>query len=299
MQQKGLLALNNGLKIAGSMKLFPKILFLASLSCVLITVSIFLFMVALGFPLFEEGLFFSGLGQMWTPDKGVYGIFPMIIGTLLIAFTGAAIAFPVSLGCAALVTGIAGRKVTIILKRTIELMTGIPTVVYGFVGVFLLVPFIREFFESGSGMCILSAAIMLALLISPTMIIVFSESFNQIPFETRLAVDAMGGTKTQNFLYLILPSSYRGIANGLVLALGRASGDTMIALMIAGNSVALPGSILESARSLTSHIALVIAADFQSLEFKTLFACGIVLYLFSATMVLIIRLISSIGRRKI
>jgi len=281
------------------MKLFPKILFLASLSCVLITVSIFLFMVALGFPLFEEGLFFSGLGQMWNPDKGVYGIFPMIIGTLLIAFTGVAIAFPVSLGFASLVTGIAGRKMTVLLKRTVELMTGIPTVVYGFVGVFLLVPVIREFFESGSGMCILSAAIMLALLISPTMIIVFSESFNQIPFETRLAVDAMGGTRTQKFLYLILPSSYRGIANGLVLALGRAAGDTMIALMIAGNAVALPGPLLDSARSLTSHIALVIAADFQSLEFKTLFSCGIVLYLFSATMVLIIRLISSIGRRKI
>jgi phosphate transport system permease protein len=131
------------------------------------------------------------------------------------------------------------------------------------------------------------------------MIIVFTESFDQLPFETRLAVDAMGGTPTQKFLYLILPSSVSGIANGLVLALGRAAGDTMISLMIAGNSVAIPGTVLDSARSLTSHIALVIAADFQSLEFKTLFACGIVLYLFSATLVMIIRLISSNGKRKL
>jgi phosphate transport system permease protein len=281
------------------MKLLPKILFLASLCCVLITVSIFLFMVALGLPLFEEGLFFSGLVRMWDPHSGLYGIFPMIIGTLLIASSGVAIAFPVSLGCASLVSGIAGNKVSAVLKRTVELMTGIPTVVYGFVGVFLLVPFIREFFESGSGMCILSASMMLALLISPTMIIVFTESFDQLPFETRLAVDAMGGTPTQKFLYLILPSSVSGIANGLVLALGRAAGDTMISLMIAGNSVAIPGTVLDSARSLTSHIALVIAADFQSLEFKTLFACGIVLYLFSATLVMIIRLISSNGKRKL
>ncbi len=281
------------------MKLFPGLLFLASLICVLVTVSIFLFMITLGFPLFEEGLFFSSLGQMWRPDKGIYGIYPMIVGTLSIAFTGVVIAFPVSLGASALITGIAGNRISFVLKTTIEMMIGIPTVVYGFVGVFLLVPFIREFFSSGSGMCILSASIMLALLISPTMIKVFSESFNQIPFETRLAVDAMGGTSTQKFLYLILPSSYRGIANGLVLALGRAAGDTMIALMIAGNAVLIPGSPLDPARSLTSHIALVIAADFQSLEFKTLFACGIVLYLFSAMIVLFIRMIASVGRQKI
>ncbi len=285
--------------ISASMKLFSGILFLASLTCVLVTVSIFLFMIALGLPLFEDGLFFSSLGRMWIPDKGIYGIYPMIIGTLSIAFTGVAIAFPVSLGASALITGIADNRISFVLKTTIEMMIGIPTVVYGFIGVFLLVPFIREFFGSGSGMCILSASIMLALLISPTMIKVFSESFNQIPFETRLAVDAMGGTSTQKFLYLILPSSFRGIANGLVLALGRAAGDTMIALMIAGNAVLIPGSPLDSARSLTAHIALVIAADFQSLEFKTLFACGIVLYLFSAMIVLFIRLIASVGRQKI
>ncbi len=281
------------------MKLFPRILFLASLICVLITVSIFLFMFVLGLPLFEEDLFFSGLSKMWMPQKGIYGIFPMIVGTLSIALTSVLIAFPVSLGCASLITGIAGSRVTFILKKTVELMIGIPTVVYGFVGVFLLVPFIRQFFENGSGLCILSASILLALLISPTMILVFADSFNQIPFETRLAVDAMGGTRVQKFLYLLLPSSLSGIANGLVLALGRAAGDTMIALMIAGNAVALPDSMLDSARSLTSHIALVIAADFDSIEFKTLFACGIVLYFFSTMIVLLIRFITYGGRKQL
>ena len=266
-----------------------KFFWIAAVLSLSITVLIFGFMVILGFPLFKGGQFFELLSQPWLPDYGTYGIYPMIVGTLSIAFIGLVFAFPLSLGCSAFISVLGPKRFGQILKKTVQMMTGIPTVIYGFVGIFLLVPIIRELFEHGSGMCILSASILLAILISPTMILFFSDSFDQVPKPFLDAVDAVGGNKAQKILYVILPYSLRGVITGLVLALGRAMGDTMIALMVAGNAVALPDSVLDSARTLTAHIALIIAADFESLEFKTLFACGIILYLFTTFITLSVR----------
>ncbi len=263
-----------------------------------VTILMFGFMVILGLPLFKEGQFFKLLSQPWLPDHGIYGIYPMIAGTLSISLSALAFALPLSLGCSALISVLGPRKFGQILKKIVQLMTGIPTVIYGFVGIFLLVPVVREVFESGSGMCILSASMLLAVLISPTMILFFTDSFDQVPKPFLDAVDAVGGNSVQKMWYVILPYSWRGILTGIVLALGRALGDTMIALMIAGNAVALPGSMLDSARTLTAHIALVIAADFESLEFKTLFACGIILYLFTTFIALAVRSLGSISRKK-
>ncbi len=263
-----------------------------------IIILIFGFMVFLGLPLFKGGQFFQLLIRPWSPDEHIYGIYPMIIGTLSVAFTGLIVAFPFSLGSAALISVINPSGFGRILKKIIQLMTGIPTVIYGFVGIFLLVPIIREAFGRGSGMCILSAALMLAILISPTMILIFVNSFESVPKSYLDAVDAVGGNQVQKFLFVVLPCAWPGVLTGLVLALGRAIGDTLIALMIAGNAVAVPGSILDSARTLTAHIALIIAADFDSFEFKTLFACGIVLYAFTTFVVLTVRSLDTINRKK-
>jgi len=269
--------------------ILEKIFLSAAIISVFVTVFIFGFMFFLGFPLIEGGHFFRLLTQSWMPDRGIYGIYPMIIGTLSIASLALFFSFPLSIGCAALICNADGGKLSWMLKKAVQLMTGVPTVVYGFVGIFLLVPIIRELFNGGAGMCILSASLLLAILISPTMILFFAESFAQVPKSYLYAVDALGGSKAQKLLYVIIPSSWHGILTGLVLSLGRAMGDTLIALMIAGNAVAIPHSVLDSARSLTSHIALVIAADFDSLEFRTLFACGIVLYVFTTLIVIVIR----------
>lgn len=262
-----------------------------------ITIMIFGFMLFLGFPLFQEGMFFNILNSSWLPAEGIYGIFPMMVGTLAIGSLAVIIAFPISLGCSIYINVLASSQWQKILKRIVQFMTGMPTVVYGFVGVFLLVPIIREMFVAGSGMSILAASLVLAVVISPTMILIFCESYNQVPRSIILAVEGLGGSPVQKFLYVILPYSKFGIVNGLVLALGRAMGDTLIALMIAGNAIATPQSVLDSARTLTAHIALLIAADFESMEFKTLFACGIVLYVFTTVIVLAVRFFSSrVGR---
>jgi phosphate transport system permease protein len=168
-------------------------------------------------------------------------------------------------------------------------MTGIPTVIYGFVGIFLLVPLVREMSGRGSGLSILTAGLMLAVLVAPTMILFFADGLAKVPRAYCHAVTALGGTPVQRFLYVMLPQASRSILAGLVLGFGRAVGDTMIALMLAGNAVAQPESLLDAARTLTAHIALIIAADFDSLEFRTLFICGLTLYLVTTLAVVVMR----------
>jgi phosphate transport system permease protein len=267
--------------------------FLCAIFTVSITVTIFGFMVVLGLPLIEGGHAFTLLSKPWMPGSGSYGIYPMIAGTLAIAFLGLAFAFPLSIGCACMVSVLGPRPVSLVLRKVVELMTGIPTVIYGFVGIFLLVPIVRDLFEHGSGMCILTASLMLAILVSPTMILFFSDSFSRVPQSYLTAIDALGGNKVQKLFYVILPCGRNGVVIGLILALGRAIGDTLIALMLAGNATGGPDSLLDSARTLTSHIALVIAADYESLEFKSIFACGMVLYLFAALAALAVRFIGT------
>ena len=263
--------------------------FTATVVGALLTLAIFVFMVMLGRPLFSVHSLTLLLTQAWAPDQGLYGIFPFICGTCAIVSLSLLIAFPLSLGNAILIHLLAPRRLAGFLHRIIKLMTGVPTVVYGFVGIFLLVPLVREWFYRGSGMCILSASVLLALLISPTMILVFIESFAAIPTAHIRALEALGGTRRQKLVYVILPGAKTGIITGLLLALGRALGDTMIALMVAGNATASPESVLDSVRTLTAHIALVMAADFDSMEFKTIFACGIILYLWTALLTLSLR----------
>ncbi len=277
-------------------KAMEKLLALAALFSALITLSIFTFLVILGLPLFAGGRFFSILSEPWAPYQGHFGIYPMIMGTLAISLLTMVFAFPLSFGCALLISVVDRGRTSRLLRKTVETMTGVPTVIYGFVGIFLLVPLVREIFNAGSGMCVLTAVMMLTLLVSPTMILFFCDSFERVPPSYGNAILAVGGTEMQKFLYSTLPNSWSGIVVGVTLALGRAVGDTLIALMIAGNAVQAPGSLFDSARTLTAHIALVFAADTESMEFKAIFACGIFLYLLTTILVLLVRSIS--GKRR-
>jgi phosphate transport system permease protein len=265
---------------------------------VAVTLLIFGFMVVLGAPLLKGGTFLQIFIAPWSPAQGIYGIAPMIVGTLAIAGLGLVFSFPVSLGCAALISGLGQGPLPALLHRLVRFMTGIPTVVYGFAGIFLLVPLVREWAGRGSGLCILSAALLLAVLIAPTMILFFVDAFFSVPRSYLAAAEALGATPVQRLVHVIIPCSWRGLTSGVVLASGRAVGDTLIALMIAGNAAVLPGSLLEPARTLTAHIALVVAADFDSLEFRTLFACGIVLYLCTTIMVMLTRRIGSASEER-
>jgi phosphate transport system permease protein len=260
----------------------------ASILTSTVTLAVLGFMILLSLPVLKTGLW-NILIAPWSPDHGQFGILAMIVGTIYIASLSLLISVPISLGCSFFIQIIRPDGPGRLLKKLIQLMTAIPTVIYGFVGVFLLVPFIREIFAYGSGMSILSASLMLGILISPTMILFFSQSFARVPKNYLKAVDALGASPFQKLFYVILPHAWPGVLTGMILAFGRAMGDTMIALMISGNSVMLPSSILDSARTLTAHIAMIIAADFDSIEFKTIFICGSVLYMMTSLGILMAR----------
>jgi phosphate transport system permease protein len=191
------------------------------------------------------------------------------------------ISLPISIGTALFIDVFAPEKLRKVLDGAIRLMTAIPTVIYGFVGIFFLVPIVRQL-GGGSGMGVLTAGSILALLIAPTMIIFFLQSFRNVPKSYLNAIDALGSTQLQKVIHVIIPNAWQGMLTGIILAFGRAMGDTLIALMLSGNAVSLPESIFDSTRTLTAHIALVIASDFHSIEFKTIFICGIILYLITA-----------------
>ncbi len=260
-----------------------------TMASAVITSSIFLFMIALSLPLFKENAYFSVWTGPWAPHQGLYGILPMISGTLWIALLATVLCLPLSLGTAFVITGLGGSHLRRILGVLIRFMTGIPTVIYGFVGIFLLVPLIRKGF-GGAGMSVLAAGIVLAILISPTMILFFIDSLLAVDAAYVQAAKALGAGRVQRLLYVMIPNALGGMTSGFILALGRALGDTLIALMLAGNAIRAPRGFLEPARTLTAHIALVKAADFNSLEFRSIFACGIALYLFTTAAVVSVRL---------
>jgi phosphate transport system permease protein len=251
---------------------------------------VFLFMIALGLPLFKDGSFLSVWTGPWAPRQGLFGIRPMIAGTLWIATLATALSLPLSLGASFVLTVLGGPRVRNAMAALVRFMTGIPTVIYGFAGIFLLVPFVRSAL-GGPGMCVLSAGIALAILISPTMILFFSDSLLAVDPAHIQAARALGASRVQRLLYVMAPEALGGMLSGLALALGRALGDTLIALMLAGNAVGTPGGLLDPARTLTAHIALVKAADYDSLEFRSIFACGIALYLFTTVAVIAVRFI--------
>ena len=261
----------------------------------LLLIAILFMMASLGWPLIESGRFLALFSTDWNPHQESYGILPMVMGSLRISLLALLFSLPMSISAACLAELLAPRPLRRLLLLAIRFMAGIPTVVYGFVAVFLLVPLMREYVIQGSGFSILTASLVLAVLIAPTMIIFFVNGLQSVPRPYCAAVDSLGARPMQKLVYLLLPQAYPTFLVGVVLGLGRAMGDTLISLMLAGNSVAMPESISESGRTLTAHIALVIAADFSSMEFITIFVCGLTLSLFTICLILAIRLLGQFG----
>lgn len=265
---------------------------LAAFGSGLLIIAVFVMMLVLGWPLVSSGQFFTLLTQEWLPGRELYGIYPMLVGSLAIALLALGLSLPISLGTAFVAATLAPRPLRRGVLAMVRFMAGIPTVIYGFVAVFLLVPFMREQITGGSGLNILTASMVLALLIAPTMIVFFVGGLSNVDKSYCLAVDALGGRPVQRLLYLQLPQAWPALIAGVIMGLGRAMGDTLISLMLAGNSVAVPHAATDAGRTLTAHIALVIAADFAGMQFKSIFACGLVLYVFTLLVVVVLRLLT-------
>jgi phosphate transport system permease protein len=269
---------------------------LAALIAASISALIFFFLFYFSLPILSSGLIGEFLTRGWDPDQGVLGIFPMIVGTVYIAGLAMIWATPIGIGLAAFIQVFAPKPLANILRWTVEFMTGIPTVVYGFAALFFLVPAMRRIFRYGTGLCVLSASVMLALLVLPTITLVAQDRLATVPKSQVLAALSLGASRMETLLHVLLPGAWRGLISAVVLGGGRAVGDTLIALMLAGNAVSLPGSLLDSARTLTAHIALVTAADYESLTFKAIFLCGLVLFIFAGSNIVILRLVEKLKK---
>lgn len=251
------------------------LLIIAVLSVIIILLIIgFIFLE--GMPAINKiGFFKFMFGMTWEPKHDVYGVFPMIIGTLEMMAISLVIAIPLSVGCAVFMTEYANNTMKKILKPTIQSLAGIPSVIYGFFGLVVLVPFIRETF-GGTGFSLLAASLILSVMILPTIISVTEDAIMTVPEAFKEASLGLGATKWQTIKNIILPTASPGIITAIILGMGRAIGETMAVIMVAGNVAQIPGSIFEPVRVLTSNIAIEMGYAID-LHYNALFATGIIL----------------------
>lgn len=254
---------------------------------VLVLASIFLFLAYFSLPLLDAASLPALFSWSWAPAAGEYGILAMLTGTLLAALPAVALAFPLAVGVVSLANGLAPPWAARLLIGVVQFMTSVPTVVWAFVSAFLVVPWVRTA-TATSGFSWLALVLTLALLVTPTIVLVLSAQLRQLPAELRLTASALGFSPGQYLLHVAFPRIRTGFATALVLACGRAVGDTIIALMVSGNAPVVPGGPLDPLRTLTAHIALVLATDAQSVAYASLFASGLLLCLASVTLNLIL-----------
>ncbi|MCL1807693.1 MAG: phosphate ABC transporter permease subunit PstC [Oscillospiraceae bacterium] len=255
-----------------------RIFFILALSSIsaLALITVFIFIKGVPF-IAEVGLFNFLFGSSWAPDHGEYGILPMIAGTFIVTFGAALIGIPIALCCAVFLAEIAPAWLRNLFRPAIQLLAGIPSVVYGFWGLVFIVPFIMNHF-GGPGVGILAASIILGIMILPTVISISEVSILALPRQYKEGALALGLTHWQTIRSVILPSAKSGIVAAVILGIGRAVGETMAVIMIVGNAPAMPRSILDPVRTLTTNIGLEMNYA-SGLHEKALFATGIVLFI--------------------
>jgi phosphate transport system permease protein len=216
-------------------------------------------------------------GTEWQPLEGKYGISLMIIGSLAVTFGALIIGVPLGLACAIVLAEMAPPRARTILKPVIEILAGIPSVVYGFMGIVVLLPWIRNHF-GGTGASALAGSVILGIMVLPTIIGISVDALQAVPRSYRDGSLALGATQWQTIRRVVLPAARSGLVAAVILGMGRAVGETMAVIMVAGNSVQMPDSPLDSVRTLTANIAIEMgyaSGDHQ----KALFATGVVLFI--------------------
>ena len=273
-----------------------KVVFLiAACVSILAVALICIFLFANGIPAIKEiGLFDFLTGTAWKPGNHKFGILPMILGSIYVTAGAIVIGVPVGILTSIFMSRYCPKPLYKILKPATELLAGIPSIVYGFFGLVVLVPFVKTVF-GGNGNSMLTASILLGIMILPTIIGVSESAIRSVPESYYEGALALGATKERSIFTVILPAAKSGILAGVILGIGRAIGETMAVIMVAGNQARMPSSILKGVRTLTSNIVIEMgyAAD---LHREVLIATGVVLFVF----ILLINISFSIikGRNK-
>lgn len=230
-------------------------------------------------------------GKEWVPSADKFGIFPMILSSLLATFGSLIIGVPIGILTAVFVVEIAPKRVGKVISPAVEILAGIPSVLYGVFGLAFIVPNIQKIFGLPKGQSLLAVIIVLAIMMLPTIIAVSETALRAVPKVYKEGSLALGASKTQTTFKVIVPAAKSGILAAVVLGVGRAIGETMAVILVAGNSPVIPKSIMDSIRLLTTNIALEMGYAYGTHQ-EMLFATGVVLFTFILILNLILTKIS-------
>lgn len=254
-------------------------------------ICIFLFMN--GIPAIKEIEFFNFVGgKIWKPGNNIFGILPMILGSIYVTAGALVIGVPIGILTAVFLARFCPKKIYKIVKPGVDLLAGIPSVVYGFFGLCVLVPWVRSTF-GGNGNSILTASVLLGIMILPSIIGVSESAIRAVPNKYYEGALALGATHERSVFLTVVPAAKSGILAGVILGVGRAIGETMAVIMVAGNQARMPKGVLKGVRTLTANIVIEMgyAAD---LHREALIATGVVLFVF----ILLINLLFSALKRR-
>ncbi len=263
-------------------KIVEKILFFAAILSVLSVLFITFFIALEGAPLFRKvGLFEFLFGREWEPtgDPPKYGILPFIMGSIWVTLGALVISVPVGLSVGIFLAEMSKGRVSRFLKSVVELLAGIPSVIYGLFGYIAIAPIIRKMTDSPTGLGIVTASIVLAIMVLPTIINITDVSIRSVPQEYKEGSLALGATHWQTIYKTLMPAARSGIIAGIILGMMRAIGETMAVLMVAGNSIQMPEGPLSHVRTLTMNIATDMKYASGD-HWTSLFTTGIVLFVF-------------------
>jgi len=254
------------------------IFFALALSSISALALITVFIIVRGVPVIAEvGAINFLFGTSWAPSQGEYGILPMIIGSVAVTLGAAILGVPIGVCCSIFLAEFAPATLRNVFRPAIQLLAGIPSVVYGFWGLLFIVPLIRNYL-GGPGLSILAGSIILAIMVLPTVISISEVSILALPPQYKEGALALGLTHWQTIYSVILPSARSGIIAAVILGVGRAIGETMAVIMVLGNAVAIPSSILDPVRTLTTNIGIEMGYASGTHQ-QALFATGVVLFI--------------------
>lgn len=268
------------------------------------------FLVGITLTLFKEGLpLFQKVpilevifGTTWYPtyDPPEFGFFPLVLASLWVTAGALCVCVPLGVGSALYLNELAGAKQRAILKPLIEILAGVPSIVYGFFGMVIVGPFMQKIFDLPIGLCGLTASLILGIMAVPTVCSIAEDALSYVPRSFREASFALGANRWQTLIKVIIPAAGSGISTAIILGMSRSIGETMTVLMVAGGAAAVPSNILQPMRPMTAAIAAEMGETaFGTTHYHALFAIGLILFLITFVFNIIAEMISRRFRLKL
>lgn len=262
-----------------SEKVMQAVFFLTACISIVSVLLICIFLFSNGLPAIKEiGIIKFLFGEVWRPSSNEFGILPMIVGSLYVTLGALVIGVPIGILTAVFMAYFCPNKLYKPLKAGINLMAGIPSVVYGFFGLVVFVPFVRDYI-GGYGMGVLTAAILLGIMILPTIVSVSETAIRAVPHHYYEGGLALGASHERSIFFVVLPAAKRGLLAAIILGLGRAVGETMAVIMVAGNQAILPKALTSGVRTLTTNIVMEMGYS-TGLHREALIGTAVVLFIF-------------------